>query len=127
MRERAPTLVRRLYARRDAPVAAGAGRRLVVDDAGQAERLLDLRIAPAVRELQAWHRQREVERLRKRLVQRLRGVARVEVDMRATPGWRRVQDPRMKRRFATGSARMTRGPRERALRPAHRLGWRRQR
>src|SRR5262245_7329044 len=49
MRERAAALERGLDARCDTPVAARARRRLLVDETRQAERLHDLRVAPAVR------------------------------------------------------------------------------
>jgi hypothetical protein len=80
-------------ARRDAPVAAGTRRGLLVDETRQAERLLDLRVAPAMGELQARRRQRQVHGVSEGLVKRLGGVARVEVEVRSAPRRRRMQHP----------------------------------
>ncbi len=48
MRERAAAFEGRLHARRDAPVAAGTGGDLLVDQAGESERLLHEGVTPAM-------------------------------------------------------------------------------
>jgi hypothetical protein len=81
---------------RDAPVAAGTRPRFLVDQARQPEGLLDLRVTPAMRNLELRHRQREVERRRERFVELLRGVACVELEMAPAPFCRGVHDPRVR-------------------------------